>query len=114
MPGVRVRGRSAFVAFGALYCFSGFYHGANAWKLLVLSIGAVTLWAVLDGTWQGAACALGAALAGPSVEIFLTHVGAFAHLQPNFLGIPIWLPALYACAVPGHGARRLLWPEATR
>ncbi len=106
---------AAFVAFGALYFFSGFFHGANAWKLCVLSLGAATLWGVLDRTWQGAACALGAALAGPGVEVVLTHVGAFEHLQADFLGIPMWLPALYACAAPvlGHGSRRFLWPPAT-
>ena len=60
---------AAFVAFGALYFFSGFYHGANAWKLLVLAVSAATLWAVVDRTWQGAACALGASVTGPLVGL---------------------------------------------
>lgn len=101
---------AAFVSFGALYYFSGFFHGANATKLGVLSFAALVLWGVLDRTWQGAACALGAALSGPAVEVALVHLGAFAHLQPDALGIPMWLPALYACAAPvlGHASRRFL------
>ena len=37
------------------------------------------------------------AVAGPVVEISLSHLGAFAYLpdQPLWLGVPIWLPALY-------------------
>jgi hypothetical protein len=101
---------AAFVSFGALYFFSGFYRGPNAVKLGVLAAGAVVLFLVLDRTWQGALCALATAATGPLVEIVLVRAGTFVHLQPDFLGIPMWLPALYLASAPviGHGARRFL------
>jgi hypothetical protein len=101
---------SAFVSFGALYFFSGFYHGPNEVKLAVLVAGAVAFFLWLDRTWQGALCALATAATGPLVEIVLVHFGTFVHVQPDFLGIPMWLPALYLASAPviGHGARRFL------
>ncbi len=101
---------SALWCFGALYFFSGFYHGANATKLAVLGVAGLAFFWWLDRTWHGAVCALSVMLVGPAVEILLVRAGTFVHLQPDFLGIPMWLPALYLCAAPviGHGARRLL------
>jgi hypothetical protein len=107
----------AFAIFGALYAFSGFYHGASATsgsyqeanltKLLVLGLGALALYLWLDRTVAGAVATLATALTGPLIEIVLVHAGAFEHLQPDVLGIPCWLPALYACSAPavGHGSR---------
>jgi hypothetical protein len=40
--------------------------------------------------------ALIAAIAGPAVEATLVAIGAFEYTQPDFLGIPVWLPALWA------------------
>ncbi len=106
----------AFALFGALYAFSGFYHGANLTKLLVLGAAAVALYLWLDRTLAGALATLATALTGPLVEIALVHAGAFEHLQPDVLGtIPCWLPALYACSAPavGHGARWWLAHDAS-
>jgi hypothetical protein len=106
---------AAFVIWGGLYAFSGFYKGPNEVKLAVLSAAAVVLFAWLDRTAAGAGSALLTALVGPIVEVVLVHRDAFKHLQPDFAGIPMWLPALYACAavVLGQGTRRLLDPSAT-
>lgn len=100
----------AFLAFGGLWYFSGFFHGANEIKLAVLSVAAVGLYLLLDRTVAGALCAVTTALSGPLVEIVLVRAGTFEHLQPDYLGVPMWLPALYACSAPviGHGARRFL------
>jgi hypothetical protein len=87
---------TAFAAFVILYFVSGYLRAGNPVKLAVLAIGAVYLWARFARTREAAALALVAALVGPFVEIVLVSFGAFRHLQPDVLGIPMWLPALYA------------------
>jgi hypothetical protein len=106
---------SALWCFGALYFFSGFFRGSNATKLVVLALAATAAFVWLDRTWQGAVCAMVLTIIGPSLEIILVRVGTFVHLQPDFLGIPMWLPALYLCSAPvmGHGSRKLLAPRDT-
>jgi hypothetical protein len=101
---------SAFWCFGAFYFFSGFFHGSNMTKLVVLAFAGIALFVWLDRTWQGAVCALVLMTIGPVTEILLVRAGTFVHLQPDFLGIPMWLPALYLCSAPviGHGSRRIL------
>jgi hypothetical protein len=110
----------AFSIFVALYFASGFLPVSNPVKLAVLVIGAAFLWARYARTRAAAMLAIGAAVIGPVVEIVLTSFGAFRHLQPDALGIPIWLPALYAAgsigfgvvglriSLPSSGARSLL------
>jgi hypothetical protein len=87
---------TAFAAFVILYFTSGYLRAENPVKLAVLAIGALYLWARFARTREAALLALAAAIAGPVVEIVLVSFGAFRHLQPDVLGIPMWLPALYA------------------
>lgn len=89
---------AAAIAFVLLYAASGFLPAGNPTKLALLAGAALVLWAWLGRTLETAALSLLAALLGPTVEITLTGAGAFAHLQPDFWRIPMWLPALYACA----------------
>jgi hypothetical protein len=98
------------VLFGALYYFSGFYQGANATKLGVLSAAAIGLHGWLDRTRAGIVVLLLTAAVGPLIESFLVHAGVFLHLHPDLLHVPMWLPALYACGavVLGQGTRRWL------
>ena len=49
-----------------------------------------------------------AAIAGPSVEAIISAAGAFDYADPDFAGIPMWLPALWANG--GLFIRRLLAP----
>jgi hypothetical protein len=44
-----------------------------------------------------------AAVGGPLVEILLVHAGTFVHHEPHVLGVPLWLPLLYAASAPGLG-----------
>jgi hypothetical protein len=44
-----------------------------------------------------------AAVCGPAVEIALVRAGTFVHHEVHALGIPGWLPLLYATASPGLG-----------
>jgi hypothetical protein len=84
---------------------------ANGWGAAPLTIAFV---AVLvrrlagnpaTGDW---AFALIAAIAGPAVEATLVAVGAFDYTEPDLLGIPVWLPALWANG--GLVIRRLFAP----
>jgi Protein of unknown function (DUF2878) len=59
----------------------------------------------VPGDW---AYALIAAIVGPAVEAALSAAGAFDYADPDFAGIPLWLPALWANG--GIFIRRLLAP----
>jgi len=99
----------ALVAFAALYAISAFAPLSNIGKTIALLAGAVALWAWLDRTLVGVFLTGTAGLFGPIAEIWLSHIEAFRHLRPDFLGIPLWLPALYLATGPSFGqfARRL-------
>ena len=55
----------------------------------------------------GSTCSLAAVL-GPAGEAMLSALGAFDYADPDFAGIPIWLPALWANG--GFLIRRLIEP----
>src|SRR5262249_33137322 len=97
------RAASGFTLFAALYFASGFMPVSNAVKLAVLLVGAAVLFAAFDRSRAALVAGLASAIGGPAFEVFLVHIGAFAHLQPDFLGIPMWLPALYLASGPGLG-----------
>lgn len=86
----------AFFGFVALYFVSGFFPGSNPVKLAILATGALVLGATMARTKTAFALAALAAVVGPLTEIVLVSQNTFRHLQPDFLGIPMWLPALYA------------------
>lgn len=86
----------AFFAFVGLYFVSGFLPASNPVKLVVLVAGALALGATMARTKIAFALAAVAAVTGPVVEILLVSQNTFLHLQPDFAGIPMWLPALYA------------------
>ena len=106
---------TAFVLFGILYFASGYLPASNASKLVVMLAGAAGLWTWLDRSPAGIALAIVNAIGGCSTEVTLVHFDAFRHLQPDLLGIPIWLPGLYLAAAPviGHVARRVLHTRET-
>ena len=72
--------------------------------LLVLLAARLVRWPV-RGDW---AYALAGGLAGPAAEILIAATGAFDYADPDFAGIPMWLPALWANG--GLFIRRLLGP----
>ena len=90
------RPKPNFAIFVGLYFASGYLPASNAVKLAVLALGASLLFAMFARTKIALVLAVAAAIGGPLVEILLVSQGAFRHLQPDVLGIPIWLPALYA------------------
>lgn len=97
------------LAFGAIYFASGFLPASNLEKFVVLGLASVGLWYVFDRTWQGFLQAIPTALVGCTIEILLIHFGKFYYNNPDFLGIPAWLPFLYlsASVSVGNLARKL-------
>jgi len=93
---------AGFAVFVALYLASGYLPASNTVKLVVLLVGALGLFATVR-TKIALGLAAVAALVGPLVEITLVSQGAFRHLQPDMLGIPMWLPALYAAGSVAFG-----------
>jgi hypothetical protein len=69
--------------------------------LLVLLAVRLTL-APARGDW---AFALVAAIGGPAAEAAIHALGAFDYTEPDVLGLPLWLPALWANG--GLAIRRL-------
>ena len=84
---------------------------ANGWGAGLIAVAFVALLVLrlarsrAPGDW---AFALVAGLAGPAVEAAIHAVGAFDYSEPDLLGIPIWLPALWANG--GIVIRRLFAP----
>jgi hypothetical protein len=96
--------------FAAAYGATALWDGDGApWLMLGLTaLLGVRLWlAPVAGDWAYAAAA---ALLGPLAEIAISATGAFDYTHPDFAGIPMWLPALWANG--GLLIRRLLLPLA--
>ena len=82
--------------------------GGVAFAIALLAVvGARLKFAPVRGDW---AFALLGAVAGPAVEAAVHAIGAFDYTEPDFLGLPIWLPALWANG--GLAIRRLFGPFA--
>jgi hypothetical protein len=96
----------ALGSFVLMYAASGLLPGTAMTKLIVLTIAAIVIHRESDGTRVGAKLLVAGAVIGPVVEAINP---GFRYLEPDFVGVPMWLPALYACATPAIGqlARRL-------
>jgi hypothetical protein len=73
--------------------------GANGSDAVAFAVALAVLLAVrlafvpARGDW---AFALVAAVAGPAAEATIHALGAFDYTEPDFLGLPLWLPLLWA------------------
>ena len=96
----------ALLAFAVMYAASGLLPATHATKLVAIAVGAVVIFREVDGTRVGAMLILPGVIGGCAAEA-INH--GFFYLDPDALRIPIWLPALYACATPALGqlARRV-------
>jgi Protein of unknown function (DUF2878) len=80
--------------------------GAVPFAVALLVLLAVRLGLVATrGDW---AFAVAAAIAGPATEAAIHALGAFDYTEPDILGLPLWLPALWANG--GLAIRRLFGP----
>ncbi len=102
-----------FTLFGLGYFASGYLPASNAVKAALLLVLAGVLCVMLEGARPKALLlALVVAITGPLFEVMLVRSGTFAHLQPDFLGIPVWLAPLYLCAAPALGSIARAWLPA--
>jgi hypothetical protein len=93
----------AFAAFTLLYLVSGFWRAESGAKAAVVAFGAVYMWLRFARTRAAALMAIAAAIVGPAVEAVLVATGLFLHLKPDVLGVPLWLPPLYAAGSIASG-----------
>ena len=87
---------------GSAVWFVAAYWGSGVWQghPIGLAIAYVLLFALRTThapTWL---FALGVAGGGVIVELVLTSLGAFTYRFPDVLGLPWWLPGLYAHGTP--------------
>jgi hypothetical protein len=67
-------------------------------KSILLSLIYFNFWLLTGRGWQNLLLSLVTAITGTLVEMTLVAAGAFSYLQPDILGVPYWLPFMYACA----------------
>lgn len=88
---------------GTIYITIAYIIGINAtfllWKdnFLVATILAV-LWAVCVRYWhtkEDNVLFVVGGFAGPILEATAVHLGIWSYTNPNFLGIPLWLPLIW-------------------
>jgi hypothetical protein len=80
--------------------------GAVALAIALAVLALIRLWAShVPGDWF---YVVAATLIGPAAEAIISAAGAFEYAEPDFAGIPVWLPALWANA--GFMIRRLVGP----
>ncbi len=96
----------ALLAFAVMYAASGLLPAQATTKLVVISVAAIVIHRDVDGSRVGTMLLVVGAIGGPIAEA-VNH--GFFYLEPDAMRIPIWLPALYACATPALGqlARRV-------
>lgn len=67
-------------------------------KTLLIALIYANFWLLAGADWQNLVFSLVTAITGTLIEMILVAAGAFAYLHPDILGVPYWLPAMYACA----------------
>lgn len=78
-------------------------------KLILLGFLSLATWYFLDRRVLGLVQALLTAAAGCLVESSLSHAKLFYYTNPDFLGVPFWLPFLYVAASVAVGNLARKW-----
>lgn len=80
-------------------------------KAILLGLIYFNFWLLTGRGWQNLLLSLVTAITGTLVEMTLVAAGAFSYLQPDILGVPYWLPFIYACAslAVGNLGRSLMY-----
>jgi Protein of unknown function (DUF2878) len=96
--------------FAGLYVATALVEPGGA-VVLAFALSALAVVRVLTSGVRGDwAYALAASVLGPAAEAIISALGAFDYAEPDFAGIPIWLPGLWANG--GLMIRRLIAPIA--
>lgn len=85
---------NAAIGFVLAYAATGIFHQQE----LLLLVGLIVAWSLHQRAHPGQGTgpyAIAVAIGGSLFESFLSSTGAFYYTEPDLLGIPIWLPALY-------------------
>jgi hypothetical protein len=67
-------------------------------KVGLMMLVYLNFWLIVGRSWQNLLFSLATAITGTLVEMVLVAAGAFSYLHPDFIGVPYWLPCIYACA----------------
>lgn len=67
-------------------------------KVGLIAIIYLNFWLLAGRSWQDLLLSLVTAITGTLVEMILVNAGVFSYTHPDILGVPYWLPGLYACA----------------
>jgi hypothetical protein len=80
-------------------------------KVGLLGVIYLNFWLLSGGGWQDLVLSTVTAITGTLIEMILVAAGAFSYLHPDFIGVPYWLPCMYACAslAVGDVGRSLLF-----
>jgi hypothetical protein len=103
---------ATFALFFGAYVASGLFKDHPLALTLVFSAGfLVAAWRARWAGWQWL-FALGCAAGGAGTEMAISATGTFWYIAPDFLGVPIWLPALYLHVARWTSALERRWPVA--
>jgi len=82
-------------------------------KVGLLAVIYLNFWLLAGRSWQNLLLALVTAITGTLIEMVLVAAGAFSYIHPDMLGVPYWLPWIYACAslAVGDFGRTLIIPQ---
>jgi hypothetical protein len=80
-------------------------------KVGLLAIIYFNFWLLSGAGWQNLTLSLVTAITGTLIEMILVTAGAFSYLHSDFIGVPYWLPCMYAYAslAVGDVGRSLLF-----
>lgn len=67
-------------------------------KVGLLVVIYLNFWVLTGRGWQNLLLSIVTAITGTLVEMTLVAAGSFSYLHPDLIGVPYWLPFLYACA----------------
>lgn len=79
----------------ALYVFSGVFKGNVLFKFFILNLGVLAVWWIWDRSSHGLMLGIVTATLGCFAEISMIQREVFFYFEPDFFGIPNWLPFLY-------------------
>lgn len=82
----------------------------------LLAIIYLNFWLLAGRSWQNLLLSLVTAITGTLIEMTLVAAGAFSYVHPEMIGVPSWLPFLYAYASLAIGdlGRTLIRPPVRR
>ena len=64
----------------------------------LLALIYLNFWLLAGRGWQNLLLSFVTAITGTLIEMILVDAGAFSYLHPDILGVPYWLPCIYAIA----------------